>query len=123
MLNERLKNISDPEIVGVIEELSQVTGLTAAGHAEFTLLNFLMLCRRNIWSDKRQRIDAANFYTGSMLKTKVQKLPPSIRGLVEALCINFKISSQTIETKTLYVFINDILNPNSKIRRKPPLFL
>ena len=82
MLNDRLNSFANADVRSFLEELEQVTGLSISGHAEFTLLSFLTLCQRDVWRDKKQRIDAAHFYPGSMLKTKVEKLPPSILGIV-----------------------------------------
>jgi len=50
----------------------------------------------------------------------------AIDDLVTELCDHFHPNPAEvphIESKTLYVFLNDILNPNSKLRKLPPIRL
>ena len=101
MLTERLQHISDPDVASLLDELEQVTGLTVLGHSEHALFSFLSMCQRDVIKDKKRRIDASHFYAGSLLKTKVEKLPLSVRKIVDDLCLHFRVPVEVIETKTL----------------------
>lgn len=121
MLHQRLRSISDPGVREILNELESVKGVTVAGHAEHTLFGFLDLCQRDVVTGKKQRIDAAHSYLGSMLRTKVEKLPPSGSQLVTDLCHHFHVRREMVETKVLYVFLNDVFNPKSRLRKLPPI--
>ena len=121
MLHQRLDCISDPDVRDILEELGSVKGLTVEGHAGHTLFGFLDLCQRDVWADKKQRIDAAHCYRGNILRTKVEKLPAGGAQLVTALCRHFKVGREMVETKALYMFLNDIFNPKSRLRKLPPI--
>lgn len=124
MINERIKNLPPGEIHDLLEELEQVTGLIVAHHGDMNVHSFLTLCQRDLIHDKRQTIQAVNFYPGSVLKTKVGKLAPGeITNLVKELCDLHRVPLEMVATKTLYVFFNQILNPKSKLRKPPPFRL
>ncbi len=121
MIHERLKNISNSSIRSMLEELCQVKGYNLMSDSEATVFGILDTCQRDVVRDKREKIDAANFYKGSALKTKVEKLDKDLYALTEELCSHFGVSHELVVTKTFYVFLNDIYNPKSKIRKPPPL--
>lgn len=74
--------------------------------------------------DRKKAIQAANFYRGSSLKTKVGKLPPGqITQVVQELCDLYLVPYEMVVTKTLYVFLNQILNSKSQLRKPPPIRL
>lgn len=124
MINERIKTLPPGEIHDLLEELEQVTGLIVAHHGDMNVHSFLTLCQRDLIHDKRQTIQAANFYRGSVLKTKVGKLAPGeIANLVKELCNLHRVPIEMVTAKALYVFLNEILNPKSKLRKPPPIRL
>ena len=124
MLNDRIQNLPDGEIQSLLDELEQVKGLSVEDHGEMNLHSFLVLCQRDVIHDKKETINAANFYPGSFLKTKVGKLPPGqITHVVQELCDLYRVHHGLVVTKTLYVFLNQILNAKSQLRKPPPIRL
>ena len=124
MLHVSIKDIQSESILGMIEELGQVKGCNHGADPSITLFCFLQLCQRDVVRDKKERIDAARFYVGSALKTKVEKLDDDLYYLTEDLCSHFRVfGHEQVLNKTLYVFLNDIFNPKSKLRKLPPLQL
>ncbi|MGH8019961.1 MAG: hypothetical protein ACREIA_17125 [Opitutaceae bacterium] len=123
MLLNRLRDITDPELLDLLRELEELSGRTVQGHSEINLLNYLQITQRDLIRDRRQRLDASGYYRGSKLKTRIEKFADAdspIMDLVEALCRNFRVSVEQVVTKTLYV-LNDILNEKSKLRKLPPV--
>lgn len=117
MLNTRLKDLPAGDLNGLLEELELLKGVPVAGHADVTLLGYLDLCQRDLVRDKREGIQAARFFAGSLLKTKIQKLSNGdTERLVRQLCSHFKVPHEVIINKALYVFLNEILNPRSRMR-------
>jgi hypothetical protein len=124
MINERIKSLPAGEIRDLLEELEQVTGLSVEHHRDMNVHSFLTLCLRDVIHDKRQTIQAANFYRGSLLKVKVGKIAPGeVTRLVEELCDLYRVHREMVATKSLYVFINQIMNPKSQLRKPPPIRL
>lgn len=124
MINDRIQNLPDGEIRDLLDELEQVKGLIVEHHQEMNLHSYLNLCQRDVIRDKKETIQAANFYRDSLLKTKVGKLQPGqITQVVQELCNLYKVHYGLVVTKTLYVFINQIMNPKSQLRKPPPLRL
>lgn len=122
MINERIKNLPAGQIHELLEELEQVKGLVVEHHRDMNIHSFLMLCQRDVIHDKKETINAAKFYRGSLLKTKVEKLPDGdITQLVDELCALYRVPREMVPTKTLYVFLNQILNAKSQLRKPPPI--
>lgn len=124
MINDGIQNLPDGEIRDLLDELEQVKGLIIEHHLEMSLHSFLVLCQRDVIHHKKEAIQAANFYRGSSLKTKVGKLPPGqITQLVQELCDLYEVPYEMVVTKTLYVFLNQVLNAKSQLRKPRPIRL
>lgn len=124
MLNDRIQNLPAGEIRNLLDELEQVKGLSVEHHREMNLHSFFVLCQRDVIHDKKEAINAANFYHGSLLKTKVGKLPSGqITQVVQELCDLYRVHHELVVSKTLYVFLNQILNAKSQLRKPPPIRL
>jgi hypothetical protein len=126
LLQTPLKDIKEEWMRDLLEELEQVTGLSVAAHGETVLFHFLSLCQMDVVKYKRVKIQAKNFYKGSMLKTRLDKIPDSaetVFDLTADLCEHFHIPHELAMNRQLYVFLNEIYNPKSLLRKLPPIRL
>lgn len=90
------------------------------------LFQFLSLCQIDVVRMKRAKIQAKNFYKGSLLKTRLDKIPENADAVFELtadLCEHFKVPHELALNRQLYVFLNEIYNPKSMLRKPPPLRL
>lgn len=124
MLQTRLEDITDPDVLELLGEIEHVKHLSIQGHQGATLFNYLSLTQRHPITHKPENIQAAGYFNGSILKTPVKKLTGrTVHDLAQHLCAHFQVSEQFIDDKKYYVFLNQIFNPKSKLRKPPPFYL
>lgn len=121
MIHQRIQDIQSEGILGLLDELCDSKGFDFTAHRSMSLFEFLSQCQKDYLGDKKERINAANFYKGSALKTKIEKLEDDLFDMTYDLCQHFRVSHELVTTKTLYVFLNDIFNPKSKLRKPVPI--
>lgn len=98
--------------------------LSFEGHLDFDILNFLLATQRHPITLKKDRIDASGAPNHCLLNTRVEKIEDAlVIDLVHSLCDRFGVSEEQVCNRKLYVFLNQILNPSSKVRKSvnPPL--
>src|SRR5258708_5178997 len=121
MLLTRLSEITDSQILELLGEIDQVKRMGLGGHQETRLFHFLQLTQIHSVTGKPQNIEAEGCHNWSILKTPIKKLRgTSVETLAVQLCAHFNVSAEFIDDKRYYVFLNQILNPKSKLRKPPP---
>ncbi|MEN9849024.1 MAG: hypothetical protein RL368_1764 [Pseudomonadota bacterium] len=126
LLQIPLRDIREESVRDLLDELEQVTGLSVEGHGASVLFQFLSLCQLDVVKMKRVKIQAKNFYKPSLLKTRLDAIPPNadaVYDLTIDLCENFKVHHGLALNRQLYVFLNEIYNPKSALRKLPPIRL
>lgn len=123
MLNQRLSEITDPALKDLFEELGQVTGRNPVHHQAFAVFQFIRICQENPRTNNWQAIKAARFFRGSVLKTRVSKADAKVIELIQTLCDRFYVSLEQVENQTVYMALNQIMNPRSQLRKPPPISL
>ena len=126
LLHTPLRDIHEESIRDMLDELEQVTGLSAKAHGSSVLFQFLSLCQLDVVRMKRAKIQAKNFYKGSLLKTRLDSIPDNadaVFDLTADLCKNFHVHHGLAMNRQLYVFLNEIYNPKSTLRKPPPIRL
>ena len=123
-MHTRISEVSDESIRSLLTELEQTTGKSVEAHSSMSVFSFLQLCQKDSLGFEKSKIKAKDFYKGSMLKTRVGEIQEdSVYLLAKKLCANFQVHHGLAMNRQLYVFLNEIFNPKSQLRKPPPLRL
>lgn len=124
LLHTKLSDIQDPQLRELLQEIAQVKYLSLAKFENGTLFTFLTMTQRHSVTEKPESIQAAGCYSGSPLKRRVKDVLNQPMGeLAIQLCRWFRVSDEFIGGSQYYVFLNQIMNPKSKLRKPPPFRL
>lgn len=124
LLHTRISDIKEPQLLELLEEIAQVKYMPLSGFQGTTLFNYLTRTQLHPVTSKPENIQAAGYYQGCLLKRRVKDaFGEPMEQLAVQLCRHFGVSEQFIDGKQYYVFLNQILNPKSKLRKPPPFRL
>lgn len=122
LLSTRISDIKEPQILELLDEIGRVKHMPLAGFHGSTLFNYLSLTQRHSVTGKPKTIQASGSYQGCLLKRRIKDVcEEPIGKLASQLCRHFGVSEEFIDGKQYYVFINQIMNPKSALR-KPATF-
>ena len=118
LIDQRLGEISDPQIGSLISELEHACKV--ARDPAYTLYNYLIQCLHP-WGDTRFSIDRNLIIPGGLLSRKIGKLAGTpVYQICDEIGHIHGQTAEVVEGTALYVFLNRYLPDFRKKPRKRP---
>jgi hypothetical protein len=119
-----ISSLAEQQVRDLIDEIRQVKRFSISEPHRTTVFSVMTLTQQHYLTRKPESLKAKNCYKGSLLRTRIKHLHGQpIHDLALELCQHFKVTDEFIDEKEYYVFINQIMNPKSLLRRPPAFFL
>jgi len=127
-LQTQIDNIVDTDILKLISELEEITGIPRQIYLHNSpLLHYFQGCVRPNGASTpqvhitKQMLDAHDFDNSYMLRKKIGKLKDTeVYWLCHEVASARGIGFEPLLTKSLYVFLSQSLKEEKKMKKKPP---